>query len=196
MKGSQSHKNYHLIAKNLTHHEVVKRLDLYSKGDEKQFFKIQKIKKEYQKEIKDREDKRIASNIFHDQGWRKGLHPDARHRIENDRELRDQILRDETVEAAKNNYRLFETHSKQFNESTDRSNDTKAYKQLASLMAEYNAVKDVKNRAGELIKRAQEDPEFVPTSSAAKTLHPNQEILSRNRKTLSGYFNKHVIIKK
>ena len=58
-------------------------------------------------------------------------------------------------------------------------------------MAEYNAVKDVKNRAGELIKRAQEDPEFVPTSSAAKTLHPNQEILSRNRKTLSGYFNKH-----
>ncbi|MDW3210277.1 MAG: hypothetical protein R8N23_10445 [Reichenbachiella sp.] len=199
MKGSKKHNKYRLTPRNLSEEEFQNRLDLYSKGDQNQFFKIQKIKKRYQNQQREELDKRAKSDLFFAHGIRAALPHTSFENIKYAREQADQDLRDGIVEEAKSEYRRHENLSKWFSHEKDKelkledttrqSDKTKAYKKLGSLMAEYSAVKDVRDQTKEQIKKIQADPENLSLASSLKTPELDQKSLSKIKKKLSKYFS-------
>lgn len=112
----KKNEKYKLTPRNLTDAEVQKRLDIYSeRGDEHQYFSIQKIKKRYLEKNNEETNKRAKSDLFFAQGRRAGL-PHAPHEsIKYARERDDQNFRDGIVEEAKSEYRNRQNLSKHFN---------------------------------------------------------------------------------
>jgi len=160
MKGNDS-RSYKLAPRNLTDAEAQKRLDLYSeRGDERQFFSIQKIKKRYLEKNRTELDKRAKSDLFFAQGIRAGL-PHASHEsIKYVREENDQRFRDHIVKEAKSEYCKHQNLSKWFNkgnrvvkEKPKKLEKAKGYQKANSLMAKYNAISKPKITKGKDIER-------------------------------------------
>lgn len=117
MKGSEQSKNNIRIEKNLSDAELQYKLDLYSEGGEKQFFKIQKLRKSYLDQVREQQDIRSKVDINYALGIRAGLPHAPYDSIKNYREEYDQKLRDQIVEEAKLEYRKHENLGKKFNDS-------------------------------------------------------------------------------
>jgi hypothetical protein len=93
------------------------KLDLYSEGGEKQFFKIQTLKKSYLNQVREQQDIRSKVDINFAHGIRTGLPHAPYDSIKNYREDYDQKLRDQIVAEAKVEYRKHENLGKKFNDS-------------------------------------------------------------------------------
>ena len=149
MKENENRK-YKLTPQNLTDAEVQKRLDLYSeRGDEHQYFAIQKIKKRYLERNNEERNKRAKSDLFFAQGKMKGL-PHASHdNIKYARERNDQHFRDGIVEEARSEYRNRQNLSKRFNGGKELENDEsktekilekESHTKISHLMTKHKAV--------------------------------------------------------
>ena len=101
----KENRHYTLTPRHLSDAEMQKRLDLYSRGDKEQFFKVQKIKKRYIEKSREDLNKRTKSDLFFAQGLRTGLPHGSHETIKYDREEIDQKFRDDTVQEAKTEYR-------------------------------------------------------------------------------------------
>jgi len=147
MKGNE-HKTYKLTPRNLSDAELQKRLDLYSeRGNEKQFFSIQKIKKSYLESNRTELDKRVKSDLFYAQGIRAGLPHTSHESIKYTRAETDQKLRDHIVKEAKSEYRKHQNLSKWFNKDdhmlTEKQKQVdrgEAHQKINGLMTKYNAI--------------------------------------------------------
>lgn len=102
-------------ARNLDDAQTQKRLDLYSKGEERQFFSIQKIKQRYLNKTRQEAGVRVKSDLFYAQGVRAGM-PHASHDlIKYDRQEADQDFRDSILKEAKQVYRRHDNFRRRFN---------------------------------------------------------------------------------
>ncbi len=114
--------------------QVQERLELYSKGGQEQFFKVQKIKKRYVETSKTQETKRIQGDAHYAQGIRAGL-PHARYEIIRGlRETSDERFRSQVINEAKAVYNTHENLSSWFrkehgqtHEPEQRSNSLRKY---------------------------------------------------------------------
>lgn len=102
-------------------------MELYSRiGDEKdQYFKVQAMKKEYLKQIKEREVNRTKSDIHYAHGVRSGLpHPHIEN-IKDFEQQQDQKLRNEVTKEAKEYYKDNNSLSKSFKEDKSSLSEIK-----------------------------------------------------------------------
>tara|TARA_Y100000114_G_scaffold156111_1_gene182124 strand:- start:13935 stop:14528 length:594 start_codon:yes stop_codon:yes gene_type:complete len=148
MKGSKDKEHSVRVEKNLTDAELQQKLDLYSQGGEKQFFKIQKIKNSYLDQLKEQQNVRSKSDINFALGVRSGLPHAPYESIKRYREDLDQKFRDQVIEEARGEYRKHQNLGKEFNgnnksyeaQSPKKANkDELAIKKQPSLLKqEYN----------------------------------------------------------
>ena len=115
MDGTHENDDYKLTSENLSHTELEEKIDLYSKGDQDQFFSIQKIKKRYNEHRTERHNKWSKSDLFFAQGIRTGLPHVSHDQIQFDREVEEQGIRNDVLKEAKGKYRLYQNLSKRFN---------------------------------------------------------------------------------
>lgn len=103
--GAPNTQNSLKFEKYLSDGELRDRLDLYSRGSAKQFFKIQKIKQQYLERIRADKDKRITADLHYAQGVRSGLPHIDHGNIQDSREEMDQNYRDSIIKQSKGIYR-------------------------------------------------------------------------------------------
>lgn len=113
--------------------QVQDRLDLYSKGSQEQFFKIQKIKKRFVETTKDQEAKQIQADTHYAQGVRAGL-PHARYEIiRSSREQADEKRRSQIIQEAKEEYKSHENLTKWFTKEHGTLEKPSSQKETGSL---------------------------------------------------------------
>ncbi|MDW3191256.1 MAG: hypothetical protein R8G66_02795 [Cytophagales bacterium] len=137
MEDSRKYKAGQITPKDLSNHELKQKLDLYSKGDERQFFDIQKIKQRYLNQDLDTQNKRSQSDLYYAKGIRSGLPHTSYDRINQDREYQDQKFRDSIIEEAKPIYRRHKNLSRDFNESDNASASKENLRNLSQNFKKY-----------------------------------------------------------
>lgn len=137
MEESNKNKSNQITPKNLSDQELQKRLDLYSNGDERQYFDIQKIKRRYIANDSEKQSKRTQADLFYAKGMRSGLPHSSYEKIKSDRENQDQDSRDSVIEEAKSVYRKHQTLSKNFDKKVAPTYSPDQLKQLSKYFKKY-----------------------------------------------------------
>lgn len=137
-----------IYLKNPTEGELKKQLDLYSSGDEKQFFAVKKIEQAYQKTKQAEQKKRITADVHYAQGLRTGLRHAPYEQLQYERTEKDQAQRNQVLEDARVEYRRHKPHSKRFNKEVFSNspsqrivkfNRVKWYREASDMMKSFNA---------------------------------------------------------
>ena len=182
--------------KNLSDHELRQRLDLYSKGDANQFFKIQRIKQDYINKTSKDQNTRSISDLYYGEGRKVGLPQTDYRNIADDREELDQKYRDHIAREGKTEYRKHITLGRLFGEQNKKGEISKRedtqkeqiYKNLSSIMAEYNEMQYSRDKAMDNLKSLRIDPSVSPP---ANDVIPNQRNIDKGAKSLSQHFQAH-----
>ena len=170
---------YDLTPQNLNDAEMQNRLDLYSeRGDEKQFFSIQKIKKRYLSNTRVKTDNRAISDAYLAQGYRAGFTHASPDTIKYAREIEDQNERNQILQEGRGEYRRGENLSKWFNDrdvenlhgepEKDVNDRTAARRQMGRLMAAYNRTRTIESDPDKM--------ELKPTYKAVQGKTPDHGI--------------------
>lgn len=184
--------------KYLSDKEVQERLDLYSKGSQEQFFKIQNIKKHYTEKINKTQIRRSKEDFYYGQGIRAGLPHTDHDNIKNVRELQDQDYRDLVIKEAKMEYKKHENLTKSFDRETGTKNPNpsirtnkkkeKVYDKLGKLIGEFKAVQSAKNKAVDHLKQLQSGTVYQNDN---KDTEPDKKSSNKQQNSLSRYFKTH-----
>lgn len=124
---SSKHKDKAVEDPDLSHNELIEKLDTYSKTNIEEnvddYFAFQRMKDKYMDEIKQKDADRIKGAVHYAQGQRAGLPQADYDTLKQGHELQDQNLRNNVVREAGEYYKKNNNLNKIYNKESQKTNE-------------------------------------------------------------------------